>query len=66
MRPEAAVKRYGLRQPWIVRGVTRDVAAGKLIRLEGPNGSGEFTLLRTAAGALLPSAGRITGRPAAG
>jgi ABC-type Mn2+/Zn2+ transport system ATPase subunit len=59
-------KRYGFRQPWIVRDVTREVAAGTLIRLEGRNGSGKSTLLRIAAGALLPSAGRITGRPHAG
>jgi len=66
MRLEAVGKRYGLRQPWIVRGVTTDVAAGTLIRLEGRNGSGKSTLLRIAAGALLPSAGRVTGRPHAG
>jgi ABC-2 type transport system ATP-binding protein len=66
MRLEAVGKRYGLRQPWIVKDVTIAVAAGKLIRLEGPNGSGKSTLLRIAAGAMVPSAGRVTGRPAAG
>jgi ABC-2 type transport system ATP-binding protein len=66
MRLEAVGKRYGLRQPWIIRNVTRDVAAGKLIRLEGPNGSGKSTLLRIMAGALMPSAGLVTGRPPAG
>jgi ABC-2 type transport system ATP-binding protein len=66
MRLEAVGKRYGLRQPWIVRDVTREIAAGTLVRLEGRNGSGKSTLLRIAAGALLPSAGRITGRPHAG
>jgi ABC-2 type transport system ATP-binding protein len=66
MRLEAVGKRYGLRQPWIVKDVTRTVAAGKLIRLEGPNGSGKSTLLRIAAGAMAPSAGRVSGRPAAG
>jgi ABC-2 type transport system ATP-binding protein len=66
MRLEAVGKRYGLRQPWIVRDVSRDVAAGKLIRLEGRNGSGKSTLLRVMAGVLLPSAGRVTGRPHAG
>jgi hypothetical protein len=45
MRLEAVGKRYGLRQPWIVKDVTMAVAAGKLIRLEGPNGSGKSTLL---------------------
>jgi ABC-2 type transport system ATP-binding protein len=66
MRLDAVGKRYGLRRPWIVKDVTVAVAAGKLIRLEGPNGSGKSTLLRIAAGALVPSAGRVTGRPAAG
>jgi ABC-2 type transport system ATP-binding protein len=66
MRLEAVGKRYGLRQPWIVKDVTIAVAAGKLIRLEGPNGSGKSTLLRIAAGAMVPSAGRVSGRPAAG
>ena len=66
MRLEAVGKRYGLRQPWIVRDVTRDVAAGRLIRLEGPNGSGKSTLLRVMAGVSAPSAGRVTGRPHAG
>jgi ABC-2 type transport system ATP-binding protein len=66
MRLEAVGKRYGLRQPWIVRDVTREVAAGTLVRLEGRNGSGKSTLLRIAAGALLPSAGRVTGRPHVG
>ncbi len=39
MRLDAVGKRYGLRQPWIVKDVTMAVAAGKLIRLEGPNGN---------------------------
>jgi ABC-type multidrug transport system ATPase subunit len=66
VRLESVGKRYGLRQPWIVRGVTREVAAGRLIRLEGPNGSGKSTLLRVAAGVSVPSAGRVSGRPTAG
>jgi ABC-type multidrug transport system ATPase subunit len=66
MRLEAVGKRYGLRQPWIVRDVTAAIPAGRLIRLAGRNGSGKSTLLRIAAGALLPSAGRVTGRPHAG
>jgi len=63
VRLESVGQRYGLRQPWIVRDVTLDVPAGRLIRLEGRNGSGKSTLLRVAAGVLLPSAGRVTGRP---
>ncbi len=66
MRLEAVGKRYGLRQPWIVRDVSRDVASGRLIRLAGPNGSGKSTLLRVMAGVSTPSAGRVTGRPRAG
>jgi ABC-2 type transport system ATP-binding protein len=66
MRLDAIGKRYGLRQPWVVRDVTREVAAGQLVRLEGPNGSGKSTLLRVLAGAATPSAGRVTGRPRTG
>jgi ABC-type multidrug transport system ATPase subunit len=66
VRLEAVGKRYGLRQPWIVRDVSLDVPAGRLIRLEGRNGSGKSTLLRVLAGACLPSAGRVTGRPSTG
>jgi ABC-2 type transport system ATP-binding protein len=66
MRLDAVGKRYGLRQPWVVRDVTQDVAAGRLIRVEGPNGSGKSTLLRMAAGVTVPSAGRVTGRPPTG
>src|SRR5271166_3347075 len=66
MRLEAVGKRYGLRQPWVVRDVSGAVAAGQLIRLEGPNGSGKSTLLRVLAGVSTPSAGRVTGRPRAG
>jgi len=66
VRLESVGKRYGLRQPWIVRDVTLDVPAGRLIRLEGRNGSGKSTLLRMAAGVMQPSAGRVTGRPHTG
>jgi ABC-2 type transport system ATP-binding protein len=66
MRLEAVGKRYGLRQPWVVRNVSQEVAAGRLIRLEGPNGSGKSTLLRMVAGASTPSAGRVIGRPRTG
>jgi ABC-2 type transport system ATP-binding protein len=63
---ESVGKRYGLRQPWVVRDVSLDVPPGRLIRLEGPNGSGKSTLLRVAAGVTRPSAGRVTGRPHTG
>jgi ABC-2 type transport system ATP-binding protein len=66
VRLEGVGKRYGLRQPWIIRDVSVTVAAGQLIRLEGRNGSGKSTLLRMAAGISVPSAGRVTGRPHTG
>ena len=66
MRVEAVGKRYGLRQPWVVRHVTRHIAASRLIKLEGPNGSGKSTLLSVLAGVTAPSAGRVTGRPRTG
>ena len=64
MRLEAVGKRYGLRQPWVVRDVSADLPAGRLIRVEGRNGSGKSTLLRVVAGVTAASAGRLTGRPA--
>src|ERR1700733_1545543 len=66
MRLEAVGKRYGMRQPWVVRGVTAELPAGRLIRVSGRNGSGKSTLLRVVAGVSLPSAGRVTGRPRTG
>jgi ABC-2 type transport system ATP-binding protein len=66
VRLDGVGKRYGLRQPWIVRDVSVEVAAGQLIRLEGRNGSGKSTLLRVIAGITVPSAGRVSGRPATG
>lgn len=66
MRLDAVGKRYGLRQPWIVRNVSLGLAAGRLIRLDGRNGSGKSTLLRVLAGACLPSAGKVRGRPRTG
>jgi ABC-type multidrug transport system ATPase subunit len=66
MRLEAVGKRYGVRQPWVVRDVSVDVAAGRLIRVEGRNGSGKSTLLRVVAGVTSPSRGRVTGRPHTG
>lgn len=64
MRLEAVGKRYGVRQPWVVRDVSAEVPAGRLIRVEGRNGSGKSTLLRVVAGVTAASAGRVTGRPA--
>ena len=66
MRLEAVGKRYGARQPWVVRGVSADLRAGRLIRVSGRNGSGKSTLLRVVAGVSLPSTGKVTGRPHTG
>jgi ABC-type bacteriocin/lantibiotic exporter with double-glycine peptidase domain len=66
VRLEAVGKRYGVRQPWVVRGVSADLCPGRLIRVSGRNGSGKSTLLRVVAGVSLPSAGKVTGRPHAG
>jgi ABC-type multidrug transport system ATPase subunit len=66
MRLEAVGKRYGLRQPWVVRGVSADLPGGRLVRVEGRNGSGKSTLLRVVAGVSRPSAGTVSGRPHTG
>src|ERR1700760_3297043 len=66
MRLEAVGKRYGVRQPWVVRGVSADLRAGWLVRVAGRNGSGKSTLLRVVAGVSLPSAGKVSGRPHTG
>ncbi|MFD5834636.1 ATP-binding cassette domain-containing protein [Streptomyces collinus] len=67
MRPDLCLRnagrRYGLRGPWVLRGVDLAVAPGRLVRIEGANGSGKSTLLRLLAGIDAPSEGRITGRP---
>ncbi|MEU0808294.1 ABC transporter ATP-binding protein [Streptomyces sp. NPDC005970] len=56
-------RRYGLRGPWVLRGVDLEVRPGSLIRVVGSNGSGKSTLLRLLAGIDAPTTGRITGRP---
>lgn len=66
MKLDSVGKRYGVRYPWIVRDVTLDVPSGRIIRVEGRNGSGKSTLLRVLAGVVLPSRGRVSGRPHVG
>jgi branched-chain amino acid transport system ATP-binding protein len=44
----------------VLRDVTLDVPAGTVVALLGPNGGGKTTLLRTAAGLITPSAGRVS------
>lgn len=63
MRLEGVGRRYGLRGPWVLRGVDLEVPPGALLRVEGGNGSGKSTLLRLLARIDAPSVGRITGRP---
>ena len=63
LRLEGVGRRYGLRGPWVLRGVDLDVTPGTLVRVEGANGTGKSTLLRLLAGLDAPSEGRITGRP---
>ncbi|GAA3080475.1 ATP-binding cassette domain-containing protein [Streptomyces roseofulvus] len=56
-------RRYGARGPWVLRGVDLHLAAGRLVRATGANGTGKSTLLRLVAGVDAPAEGRITGRP---
>jgi ABC-2 type transport system ATP-binding protein len=41
MRLESVGRRYGLRRPWVLREVSLEAPAGRLIRVEGRNGSGK-------------------------
>ncbi|WP_030338731.1 ABC transporter ATP-binding protein [Streptomyces sp. NRRL S-1022] len=63
LRLTAVGRRYGIRGPWVLRGVDLVVAPGTLTRIDGANGTGKSTLLRLLAGLDTPSEGRITGRP---
>jgi ABC-2 type transport system ATP-binding protein len=66
MRLETVGKRYGPRQPWVVRGLSAEGPPGRLIRVEGRNGAGKSTLLRVVAGVSRPTAGAVAGRPHTG
>ncbi|MFE6176528.1 ATP-binding cassette domain-containing protein [Streptomyces sp. NPDC056464] len=63
LRLDNVGRRYGLRGPWVLRGIHLTVRPGTLIRIEGPNGTGKSTLLRLLARIDAPSEGRVTGRP---
>ncbi|WP_338895510.1 ATP-binding cassette domain-containing protein [Streptomyces sp. TG1A-60] len=63
LRLEGVGRRYGVRGPWVLRGVDLEIAPGALIRVEGANGTGKSTLLRVLAGIDAPTEGRATGRP---
>ncbi|MFI6121870.1 ATP-binding cassette domain-containing protein [Streptomyces sp. NPDC051064] len=56
-------RRYGLRGPWVLRGLDLELPAGSLVRIEGANGVGKSTLLRLLAGIDAPTEGRLTDRP---
>lgn len=66
MRLAGVGKRYGFRQPWVVRDVSLEIRPGGLVRLEGRNGTGKSTLLRVIAGVSVPTRGTVTGRPVTG
>jgi ABC-2 type transport system ATP-binding protein len=66
VRLDGVGKRYGFRQPWVVRDVSLEIRPGGLLRLEGRNGTGKSTLLRMIAGVSVPSKGTVTGRPITG
>ncbi|WP_330259950.1 ATP-binding cassette domain-containing protein [Streptomyces murinus] len=63
LRLTAVGRRYGVRGPWVLRGVDLTIAPGTLTRIEGANGTGKSTLLRLLARLDAPTEGRITGRP---
>ncbi|MEU3729484.1 ATP-binding cassette domain-containing protein [Streptomyces sp. NPDC033538] len=63
LRLDGVGRRYGMRGPWVLRGVDLDVTPGTLVRVEGTNGTGKSTLLRLLAGIDAPTEGRVTGRP---
>jgi ABC-type Mn2+/Zn2+ transport system ATPase subunit len=63
LRLERVGRRYGLRGPWVLRGIELTVPPGTLLRIEGANGTGKSTLLRLLAGIDAPTEGRISGRP---
>ncbi len=66
MRVDGVSKRYGFRQPWVVRDVSLEIKPGGLVRLEGKNGTGKSTLLRVIAGVSAPTKGTVSGRPVTG
>ncbi|MFE1310886.1 ATP-binding cassette domain-containing protein [Streptomyces sp. NPDC058755] len=63
LRLAAVGRRYGMRGPWVLRGIHLTLTPGTLTRIEGANGTGKSTLLRIIARLDAPTEGRVTGRP---
>ncbi|MGW5679425.1 ATP-binding cassette domain-containing protein [Streptomyces sp. NPDC003860] len=60
---EGVGRRYGVRGPWVLRGVDLALPAATLTRVVGTNGTGKSTLLRLIAGIDAPTEGRVKARP---
>jgi len=58
IRFQGFTKRFGAHTA--VDGLTLEVAAGEVVALLGPNGSGKTTSLKAAAGLVVPTAGEVT------
>src|SRR5687768_14417277 len=58
LRAESLSKSYGARRA--LQDVSFSAAPGELLAIIGPNGAGKTTLLQILAGALAPTAGRIS------
>ncbi len=51
--------RYGRQSPWVLDGISLDIAAGEIVGLSGRSGAGKSTLARILAGYLHPTAGAV-------
>jgi ABC-2 type transport system ATP-binding protein len=60
---EGVRKRYSRSGPWVLDGVDLTLEPGVVTVILAGNGMGKSTLLRIVAGASLPTAGRVIGRP---
>ncbi|GAB4410732.1 MAG: ATP-binding cassette domain-containing protein [Anaerolineae bacterium] len=52
--------RYGGDKPWILQGISLEVAPGEVVGLSGPSGLGKTTLAKILAGYLPPHTGQVT------